>query len=191
MSCLHRDEPRNPPTSVAVNGGTIGLDNLLGLPDPLSARIVDASSFEKATMRTIETWIDISASPARVWDVLTNFDAYPQWNPFITRITGIPSEGTRLRVHIKPPGRSGMTFKPTIVALTRQQKFTWLGHLLLPGLFDGEHSFQIEGHGNSCRFHQSERFSGILVALFGAGLFDATRHGFEAMNTALKEQAEA
>ena len=44
-------------------------------------------------MRTIETAIDISASAERVWDVLTRFDAYPGWNPFITSITGIPREG--------------------------------------------------------------------------------------------------
>jgi hypothetical protein len=83
-----------------------------------------------------------------------------------------------------------MTFKPTILAATQQQNLTWLGHLLLPGVFDGEHRFQIEDHGKTCRFFQSERFSGLLVPLFGAGMFDATRRGFEAMNAALKKRAE-
>jgi hypothetical protein len=141
-------------------------------------------------MRTIETSIDISTSPKRIWDVLTHFDAYPDWNPFITSIVGVPREGAKLRVRINPPGRSGMTFKPTILAATQQQNLTWLGHLLLPGVFDGEHRFQIEDHGKTCRFFQSERFSGLLVPLFGAGMFDATRRGFEAMNAALKKRAE-
>jgi hypothetical protein len=142
-------------------------------------------------VRTIETSIDISASAERVWDVLTRFDAYPGWNPFITSITGVPREGAKLQARIKPPGRAAMTFKPTIIVATPQETLTWLGHLLLPGLFDGEHKFQIESRGKICRFHQSERFSGILVPLFGAGLFDATRRGFEAMNAALKARAEA
>jgi hypothetical protein len=141
-------------------------------------------------VRTIQTSIDISASPKRVWEVLTHFEVYPAWNPFITRIVGVASLGTKLRVQIHPPGRSALTFKPTILAATPQQQLTWLGHLLLPGLFDGEHKFQIEDRGASCRFHQSERFSGILVPLFGAGIFDATRRGFEAMNAALKQRAE-
>jgi len=145
-------------------------------------------------MRVIETHIDISASPERVWDVLTRFDDYPNWNPFIVSIAGIPLEGKKLRVRIKPPGRSAMTFKPTVLTAAPQQQLTWLGHLLLPGLFDGEHRFRIErrgeGRGNACRFHQSERFSGMLVPVFGGGSFDAVRRGFEAMNAALKERAE-
>jgi hypothetical protein len=141
-------------------------------------------------MRTIETWIDISASAKRIWDVLTQFDAYPNWNPFIVNMQGALREGTKLRVHIKPPGRSGMTFRPTILALNPQQNLTWLGRLPLPGLFDGEHKFQIEDHGETCRFRQSERFSGILVRVLRAGLFDAIRRGFEEMNVALKQRAE-
>jgi hypothetical protein len=84
-----------------------------------------------------------------------------------------------------------MTFKPNITVAIDHQQLTWLGRVLVSGVFDGEHSFRIESRGETCRFHQSERFSGILVPLFGAGLFDATRRGFEAMNAALKARAEA
>ena len=141
-------------------------------------------------MKVIETSIDIAASADRIWDVLIRFDDYPAWNPFIARITGVPRHGTRLLVQIKPPGRSGMKFRPAVTVAAPQHHLMWRGHLLFPGLFDGEHSFRIEEHGKACRFHQSERFSGILVPLFGAGLFEATRQGFEAMNIALKERAE-
>jgi hypothetical protein len=61
-------------------------------------------------VRTIETWIDISAPAERIWNVLIHFDDYPVWNPFVTRIVGVPREGSKLQVQIKPPGRSGMTF---------------------------------------------------------------------------------
>jgi hypothetical protein len=141
-------------------------------------------------MRTIERWIDINAPAKRVWNVLTQFDAYPNWNPFIVSIQGVLRVGTKLRVRIKPPGRSGMTFRPTILALIPQQNLTWLGRLTLPGLLDGEHQFQIEDHGETCRFRQSERFSGILVPLLSAGLFDAIRRGFEETNVALKQHAK-
>ena len=36
----------------------------------------------------IRTEIDIAAEPEQVWDVLQNFDAYPEWNPFIPEIPG-------------------------------------------------------------------------------------------------------
>ncbi len=42
------------------------------------------------------------------------------------------------------------------------------------------------------RFHQGERFTGILVPLMGLiGVFRNTQDGFEAMNHALKGRAES
>ncbi|MFM2360786.1 MAG: hypothetical protein RLY16_2779, partial [Bacteroidota bacterium] len=38
--------------------------------------------------KEIKTTIEIHASPARVWEVLTNFDEYPNWNPFIKSLKG-------------------------------------------------------------------------------------------------------
>lgn len=84
-----------------------------------------------------------------------------------------------------------MVFRPTIIAATPNQKLIWLGHLILPGLFDGRHELRIEDRGGNCRFYQSEQFSGILVPLFGTKLFNATKLAFEAMNAALKQKAEA
>ena len=64
----------------------------------------------------------------------------------------------------------------------------WLGHLLFPGLFDGEHSFQLIDNGNgTTTFRQSEIFKGILVGLLN---LENTRKGFEAMNKKLKEMVE-
>ena len=58
------------------------------------------------------------------------------------------------------------------------------------GLFDGEHSFQIEAlSGGRSRFVQSERFNGLLVGVFSSAL-DKTELGFEEMNAALKSRAE-
>jgi hypothetical protein len=142
-------------------------------------------------VRTIEAGIDIAAPRWRVWQVLTDVDRYPAWNPFITSVEGVLREGSKLRVRIEPPGRKGMTFEPTVVALAQEKELRWLGRLLMPGLFDGEHAFGLEELAEGCRFRQTERFSGILVPLFGAGLPEATRRGFEAMNAALKARAEA
>jgi uncharacterized protein YndB with AHSA1/START domain len=34
-------------------------------------------------MKELHTEIEIDASAERVWDILTDFASYPQWNPFI------------------------------------------------------------------------------------------------------------
>ena len=111
-------------------------------------------------MRELRREIEINAPPERVWAVLTDFAAYPEWNPFIRRISGEAREGARLEVQIEPPGARAATFKPTVRAVEANRELRWLGRFLLPGVFDGEHRFQIEPmDGNRSRFVQSERFS--------------------------------
>ena len=137
----------------------------------------------------IETSIEINAPPGRVWSLLTDFAGMPAWNPFIRAISGELKPGARLSVHIAPPGKSGMRFKPTVLAVQPERELRWLGRLLLPRLFDGEHYFRLEPAGAGVRFVHGERFSGILVGIMG-GALSTTSGGFEAMNTALKERAE-
>ena len=134
-------------------------------------------------VRQIQTSIDIVASPTRVWSILTDFRSYPTWNPFITSIDGKSQPGARLRVTITPSGRRPMTFRPVMLTVTPGRELRWRGRLLMPGLFDGEHAFQLEMLSTAgCRLHHTERFSGLMVGLMSGGLLDATREGFEAMN---------
>ncbi len=131
------------------------------------------------------------APAARVWDVFAAADKWPEWNPF-ARVTGRFAPGERLTVVLTPPGKSAMTFRPTVVKLDPGRELRWLGHLGTPGLFDGEHGFRVVAEdAGRCRFEQFEAFTGLLVApiLWIAGA--ATRQGFEAMNRALKARAES
>ena len=139
--------------------------------------------------RHIETAIDIMAPPERVWTILTDFPAYPSWNPFIVSAYGKPAAGAWLEVHIQPPGKRALMFRPTVLVAEPDRELRWRGRLLMPGLFDGEHFFRIEDHSGTVHFVQGETFSGLLVGLV-RGSLNATRSGFEAMNTALKERAE-
>lgn len=94
-------------------------------------------------------------------------------------------------MEMAPPGGRAMTFKPTVLAAEAGRELRWLSRFLVPGLFDGEHSFQLEElPGGRTRLIQAERFRGLLVGLSG-GTLDKTRLGFEQMNRALKQRAEA
>ena len=85
-----------------------------------------------------------------------------------------------------------MTFKPTVLIVEPSRDLRWIGRLLLPGLFDREHSFTIEPlEGERVRFVQAEKFSGLLVFLGTIlGVFKNTQTGFEEMNQALKQRSE-
>ena len=141
--------------------------------------------------KEITTEILIQATPKKVWSVLTNFANYNDWNPFIKSITGIVAVGNKIKARIEPPGASGMTFKPTVLVYTDAKEFRWLGHLLIKGLFDGEHCFQlIDNKNGTTTFVQSEKFEGMLVRLFSKMLDTNTIEGFRQMNEALKKEVE-
>jgi hypothetical protein len=154
---------------------------------------VDATMIEAhpSAMKELRTEIAIGASPEAVWAILTNFAAFPQWNPFIREASGEQKVGGKLRIHIVPPGGKGMVFTPTLLAFETNRELRWLGRLGVPGLFDGEHGFTLEPiDGGQTKLTQREVFTGVLVPLFARSLDDGTRKGFEAMNLALKERAE-
>jgi hypothetical protein len=142
-------------------------------------------------MKELITGIEINAGPDVVWNILTDFDAYPGWNPFILSFGKKPVPGKRFSVTIQQPGSKPMTFRPVCLKMERNRTFRWLGHLFFKGLFDGEHSFELIplGDGRTKLVHQ-ERFSGILVPLLWKQLDTKTRLGFNQMNQKLKERAE-
>ena len=143
-------------------------------------------------MKELHSQIDIDASAELVWDILTDFASYPQWNPFIRRISGELKAGERLEVRLEPPDSRGITLRPTVLSAEPNRQLRWLGHLFVPGLFDGEHSLAVQPlEENRVRFVQSEVFKGVLVPLLARSLDNNTLRGFEQMNGALKEQAEA
>jgi hypothetical protein len=142
-------------------------------------------------MKELRSEIEIGAPAGRVWEILTDVARFPQWNPFIRRARGTLREGERLEVYIQPSGAKGMTFLPVVLTVEPERELRWLGHLFVPGLFDGEHIFTIEPSGpDKIRFVQREIFTGLLVPLFARGLDTDTRRGFDEMNRALKERAE-
>ncbi len=143
-------------------------------------------------MKSIHTEIEIKASAEKVWSILTDFEHYGDWNPFIQKISGEAIKGGKLKAELHLPNSKPMTFKPTCLAAEENVEFRWLGHLLIPGIFDGEHIFKIKSIGeNHVKFVQSENFKGILVGMMWKSINEKTVQGFEIMNRALKERAEA
>jgi hypothetical protein len=151
------------------------------------ATIVAANT--SITQRTIHTEVVINTTASRVWQVLTDFDAYPQWNPFIRHMSGDARPGGQLTMELNSSGIS-MTIMPTVLEVQPEREIAWIGRLFIPGVFDGKHSLIIEPQGESrVRFVQSETFNGILVPLSGS-ILRGTESSFNEMNRALKERAE-
>lgn len=138
----------------------------------------------------VTTQIAIDASPERVWSAFTNFGSYPEWSRFIKSISGDLCARGRLTVHLGPADSDGLTFKPSITEYREGSVLEWLGHLVIPGLFDGRHRFELTrtNDGNTL-FTQSESFTGIAIPFVRSSLAGMAR-SFDAFNASLKARSE-
>jgi hypothetical protein len=144
------------------------------------------------TTRTIRSAIEIRAPLNDVWQILTDFSAYPEWNPHIRQVRGEPRVGGRLTIRSQPPGGRTIVLRPMVVAWTPPTELRWRGTFISRLLFTGEHGFRLEQLDSArVRFHQDETFSGVLVPLYGRLRLTRTREGFDQMNEALRERAES
>jgi hypothetical protein len=143
-------------------------------------------------MSEIHTSVDVDAPPERVWEVLTDFEQYAEWNPF-ARVVGRPNVGAHLNVELTPPNGRSMRFRPEVTVVESEREFRWLGHLFVPGLFDGEHRYVLEplDDGSRTRLTHAERFSGVFAGLLLRFVGDDTEAGFRQMNESLKRRAES
>ena len=144
------------------------------------------------TVRTIRSAIEIRAPIEVVWQVLTDFAAYPEWNPHLRQVRGKPRQGRRIAILSQPPGARAVRLRPRLISWSPPHELRWRASFIAARLFTGEHGFRLEPLGRDrVRFVQDETFRGLLVPLYSRLRLPATRRGFELMNQALRERAEA
>ena len=142
-------------------------------------------------MKSIRSEIDIHAPVVRVWELLADLASYPDWNPFIRRAEGTLAQGERLRLELQIPDGMRMKIHPRLITVVEQAEIRWIGHLMVPGLFDGDHRFVLTPLAPArTRLVQQETFRGALVPVFGGWIGAGARRGFEAMNRAAKARLE-
>lgn len=144
-------------------------------------------------MQQIQAAIDIAAPAERVWRLLTDFAAFPRWNPFIRqlRMRGELRPGTPLEVQLLL-GKRVMKLTPTLSMVEPGQELRWQLRQVVPGLFDVERIFQIQPRtGGGVCFVQREECTGLLVApILNLGMARDIRRGYDRFNLAMKAMAE-
>jgi hypothetical protein len=142
-------------------------------------------------MREVRTEIEIAASASSVWQVLTDFAHYSEWNPFISCISGELVGGGELSVTTISLLGIPLNFRLKVDRISENCGMRWQGQTITPGLLDGRHYFEIhELTPDKVRFVQYEEFSGAMLKLAWPVLSPLSRRGFNAMNTALKAKME-
>ncbi len=138
-------------------------------------------------MKEVVTEIQINASPEKVWQVFLANEQWSAWNPFITKSTGVIKVGAKITNTMEMKGQKPMTFSPTVLKADEARELRWLGRLLLPGIFDGEHYFKLEAKDGGTKFTQGEVFRGILIGMLN---MEDVKASFGELNEALKKRVE-
>jgi hypothetical protein len=142
-------------------------------------------------VKEVRSEIEINSYPESVWRILIDFGAYDQWNPFINKIIGAPTEGSKIDIYIETPSGKNRKYSPRITKVQEGRELRWFGKSSLPGFLNAEHIFIIEElQPERVRFIQRELFDGLLTRVFGKGVDTDIRQGFQDMNDALKKRAE-
>ncbi len=143
-------------------------------------------------MKQVTSEIEILATPEKVWSVLTDFEAYPEWNPFVRKISGLMEVGRRFETVLQFGDRRPVTCSSLLLRMIPRRAISWKGTLGLTGLFDGEYTFSLHSPAPKVvRFTACKRFKGPLSSIVLRSTIERTRLSFETMNRALKARCEA
>ena len=142
-------------------------------------------------MREVSTCISIQASPACVWQVLTDFASYREWLTDAPKITGKLEKGNALELSAGVLGEANRIYKLLLRKVDVERELCWSLNTFAPKLFGSERRFVIKAVGaDKVEFVQSEVFCSLMSALSAFVSHRSIRQAMEQMNWALKDRAE-
>jgi hypothetical protein len=145
---------------------------------------MDAANHEIITSIGIDAPIDV------VWQKLTDFAGYSDWNPYLIRVEGMAEAGTTITVHQVPRPGADIIVAPADVVEIAPYNMRWIGGLPDRAEFKGDHRFELTEAQSGVNFIHHEQFSGrqadTILAAYGAII----RDNFERFNRALKAACE-
>lgn len=174
------------PLTIA-SGGRVDARESGSVPPPRRA-----ASHSLACVAVYRSTLAVDAPAERVWEVLTDFDRWAEWNPSVPSIEGEPRVGSTLTLTLAMPGRPSAKVKARLTEVVPPRRLVWDGKVGAEWLFAGHREFLIESQPDgTARFTHVEDVSGMLFPLFRAFMGGAIRRHHEGLNEAVKERAEA
>ena len=145
-------------------------------------------------MREIQTEIEIAAPLIKVWNILTDFDNWNEWNPIVNQASGVASLGSKLDITMcgkeGKGGKDGPKYMPIITNLDEPTFFRWRAKMMAGFIFTNDKIFELEESDSGTRLIHKEAFSGILIPMFWSNLNKHVPSMLKSMNEALKVIAE-
>jgi hypothetical protein len=138
----------------------------------------------------VKTETTISASAARVWEVLVDFAAYKQWNPLIARVACQLHEGATGKAYFAMGATASVPVSIVIERVEPKVELSWSGGPR--ALFHGTHYFRLrELDDGATHVAHGELFEGVAVRFTQGILRTKVEPLYQSLTDALKRRCEA
>ena len=143
-------------------------------------------------MRELRAAIQISAPIDKVWQVLTDFDHWKDWNPMVNHVSGSASVRSKLNITMRGPNsKDAMKYQPTVLEVNPPKSLRWRATMMSGFMFTNDRVFELKEKNGGTELINREEFSGLMVPLFWNKMNQFVVPMLEKMNKALKEKMEA
>jgi hypothetical protein len=138
-------------------------------------------------MKSYDAAATIDAPAEKIWAILTDAPAYPQWDSGVQKVEGTIAPGEKIKVVSEAnPGRA---FPVKVTQFEPARSMTWSGGMPL-GLFKGVRTFTLSPEGEATRFTMREEYTGPLLGMIWRSMPDLGP-SFEQFARGLKARAES
>lgn len=138
--------------------------------------------------------VAIAAPSSVVWDVLTDLDHYPEWNPFCLSATSTLEMGAPVEMVLADYTGAGGTFPNTeyVCAVVPERLLSWELRATPESPYAARRDQVIEPCSDgTCRYYSTDAFLGEFAHDIMAETGDWVRRAFDDTAVALKRHAES
>lgn len=128
----------------------------------------------------------INASPEKVWQVLTNTDAYAEWNPIMQLVKGDIKVGNKVTYKFTQDSAVSYEVPITVKQIIPNKLLNQKGGT--PLILTYDHKYTLEPQGDKTKVIISEDYNGIGVNFWNPALVGKA---YGILNEALKRKVES
>ena len=141
--------------------------------------------------RAVEHRIGVQAPAEIVWDLVSDFSTWKDWNPLYRQAEGQLKIGTALTLEQHLPGEPAKVISPIVQDWVPYEQLHWRSSRL-GGFVTAIRYLEIENMGpNNSTFSNGELFMGLLLRFVSRDERRKLKAAFTEMGEAVRDRAEA
>jgi len=141
--------------------------------------------------RAVEHRLGVQAPAEIVWEVVSDFETWHQWNPLYHKAEGQMKIGTTLTLEQHLPGQPATVIAPIVQDWVPYEQLHWRSSRM-GGFVTAIRYLEIENMGpQNSTFSNGELFMGLLLRFISREERRQLRAAFTQMGEAVRDRAEA